>query len=852
MSSPVTFAGFCVGGYNWPAPELPPGASREDELSVRRRLAADDARLTRRLGGNLLRSFWSMEGVISGDRSALTAVLNSLGDPELRHTSVFARPHEERIERLDVADRTLDQLLAAAGGDPSGPFALDFDVLDAVLGGVEDVNRESGQPIRVLLALVSLPPRFMLEAPPASELQAAGRTYDFASLWDRYVRLHQLVHRQLVTRYAVERPLTGLYALEIVNEPDYMWVPEEVKIEWGGDGLLNPVGKYVTELHLSQVPSSDAPFAPFERVPWGFRVQTGPWLAERPEAQTPVLEFDWGSKFDWYVRTFAHLMRDVAWAVKDEAAARGVEVVTVSGSVTHNNLDYLLRLHRADPAAFRWIDKIGLHPYHWVRNDVWDDHFVSGEPIAGWSKRDPRTFAGELFKRFDFLRAFSERSGDRRLDRELRDAFGDRKLWITEFGIGSKVLGEFNAAVADSTRFIRPRGLVGATAGYDDVVWEDLWTAFLDQIDRSWLADHRVECVLLYALRELGMSGFDLDDEDRSNLALFHRDARPRIAPAVAGRIASLLAGISGQDPADEFASPQPPDAAPVPPELYRRPWRATTLSTAEEQVMTMLSTEERQLLHWLTGSYYSARGAIVDGGCFVGGSTVPLAEGLLASGHPGSIDVYDLFEVEAYMTDFYFKGEDLQAGDSFRRLFDRNTEHVSEVLNVHEGDLTAEGWRGDPIEILFIDFAKAWALNDFIVQSFFPALVPGRSIVIQQDFVYAGCPWVILTMEELSDYFEPVAFAEYSSVVYLCTRDVPADLPAISALPHARRMELMDRSIGRFRGYARQELRCAKATLLVEHGDRDEAESILDLVERESGDHFAVAPALALVRSLL
>ncbi len=42
-----------------------------------------------------------------------------------------------------------------------------------------------------------------------------------------------------------------------------------------------------------------------------------------------------------------------------------------------------------------------------------------------------------------------------------------------------------------------------------------------------------------------------------------------------------------------------------------------------------MLSIEERQLLAWLAASHWEGRGAIVDGGCFLGGSTLALGRGL-------------------------------------------------------------------------------------------------------------------------------------------------------------------------------------------------------------------------------
>lgn len=255
--------------------------------------------------------------------------------------------------------------------------------------------------------------------------------------------------------------------------------------------------------------------------------------------------------------------------------------------------------------------------------------------------------------------------------------------------------------------------------------------------------------------------------------------------------------------------------------------------------------TDERQLLYWLTGSYYRGEGAIVDGGCFVGGSTVALGDGLRSSGRDGRIHVYDRFEVEGYMNDFYFSGEDRAPGETFRPVFDRNTAQVADLLTVHEGDLMQQPWSGQPIEILFVDISKSWELNDFIVEQFFPSLIAGRSIVVQQDFVYAGCPWIAVTMEYLSDYFEPIAFVPDCSVAYLLDTELPDRIEPVSELAPKLQLALMDRAIARFRGNARGVLECAKAILLIDHGDIEQAVAIRRHVEAQSFGGPAIRAAL-------
>jgi hypothetical protein len=234
--------------------------------------------------------------------------------------------------------------------------------------------------------------------------------------------------------------------------------------------------------------------------------------------------------------------------------------------------------------------------------------------------------------------------------------------------------------------------------------------------------------------------------------------------------------------------------------------WSSVELPSPVRKVVTMLAMEERQLLYAL-GRDWTGEGAIVDAGCFLGGSTLALATGVLANPRPiekaGAIHSYDLFVADAHQAGSYLKkfGQ-FTPGDSVRPVFDQQTAGVAPLLQVHEGDLRSFPWAGDaPIETLFIDVSKTWALNDFIVREFFPALIPGRSIVVQQDYVHPTCPWLAVTMEYLAEYFELLMYVPGNSMVYRAMRAVPRDVVAgdpISALPEGEKRALMDRAIAR------------------------------------------------------
>jgi hypothetical protein len=223
--------------------------------------------------------------------------------------------------------------------------------------------------------------------------------------------------------------------------------------------------------------------------------------------------------------------------------------------------------------------------------------------------------------------------------------------------------------------------------------------------------------------------------------------------------------------------------------------------------VTTMLLPEERQLLYYLTSEYWEDHGCIVDAGCFLGGSTTALALGirdrLQRTGGPirATIHSYDLFKAEEWtigkLLPFTFV-----PGQSVRSIFDDNIRNVAGLIEVHEGDITSQPWTAGSIEILFIDCAKIWLVSDFVTYHFFKALIPGRSIVIQQDYIW-DCwnAWLHITMEYYSDYFRILTYTCPNSVAFLYEREIPALEPRLVASMDAdTKLELMRRARERFR----------------------------------------------------
>jgi hypothetical protein len=190
-----------------------------------------------------------------------------------------------------------------------------------------------------------------------------------------------------------------------------------------------------------------------------------------------------------------------------------------------------------------------------------------------------------------------------------------------------------------------------------------------------------------------------------------------------------------------------------------------------------MLMQAELDLLHWLTSEYYCGQGLIVDAGCFLGGSTHALASGLAVNpataGSRKLIHSYDLFSTSGVLWYDFLPQFALQRDQNFEDRFRRNTAEHSELIEVHPGNLLDQGWGREPIEILFLDICKFPPLHDHATQMWFPRLIPGRSILIQQDYGWWDYHWGNVMMEVFRDHFVVLDDVPVASRVYLCTHAI-------------------------------------------------------------------------------
>jgi len=236
--------------------------------------------------------------------------------------------------------------------------------------------------------------------------------------------------------------------------------------------------------------------------------------------------------------------------------------------------------------------------------------------------------------------------------------------------------------------------------------------------------------------------------------------------------------------------------------EIAVRPWnsRSFTMPAWYESYPTMLTREEMRMLAWLA-EHVRAAGAIVDCGCFLGGSTVSLALGVARSASGKIVHAYDRFQInEKLKFDYLYRnGQPFAPGTDALPVFERLTRRFAEHISPHPGDILDASWPDIPISVLFIDIAKTRRVNDHLLKVFFPWLSVG-GIVVQQDFLFFRNPWLHWTMFRLRDCLRLLTYTQDNSVVFGVER-VPTAAEMASACSTDVDAEPLRDAIGYFRG---------------------------------------------------
>jgi hypothetical protein len=228
-----------------------------------------------------------------------------------------------------------------------------------------------------------------------------------------------------------------------------------------------------------------------------------------------------------------------------------------------------------------------------------------------------------------------------------------------------------------------------------------------------------------------------------------------------------------------------------------------------------MVTDDELHFLETYARFSYTGAGKIIDLGCWLGASAGALARGLRDNSnrnrfeHP--IESYDQFLWQDWMTPIAQAHglPAMRAGADFSGRAAAALREWSSLVQIRRADLSLEQAVAVPIEFLMIDAMKSWPLANAISRSFLPKLIPGRSLVVQQDFGHHHQVTATnhIFMWRLREWFQPVHQVPGStSFVFFFIKPLTvADIPQID--PAALAPAEIDDAFRHSLGFARPEI---------------------------------------------
>jgi len=278
------------------------------------------------------------------------------------------------------------------------------------------------------------------------------------------------------------------------------------------------------------------------------------------------------------------------------------------------------------------------------------------------------------------------------------------------------------------------------------------------------------------------------------------------------------------------------------------------TIPQAANGVPSMMSGVEKRILFNLARKHYSGEGIIVDAGIFLGASTVCFGEGIRRNAQADQIRArwarpivsFERGIINTGMPAFFerHKVADMGAvGESFAATVEANIAPVADLVDLRVGDILETALDvTSPVEILFLDVLKLPEISRLAVRQFFPRLIPGVSIVVQQDYFIDLLPYIRTDQEFFGSYFTYIGEAG-SSALFLCTRAI--DQAAIDRLDEgvspAEQERLATIALQRSGDPARRFLMALSKTRLIHqlHGE-DAAYDYLHFIKREYPEQAA------------
>lgn len=173
-------------------------------------------------------------------------------------------------------------------------------------------------------------------------------------------------------------------------------------------------------------------------------------------------------------------------------------------------------------------------------------------------------------------------------------------------------------------------------------------------------------------------------------------------------------------------------------------PWMRVPIETVA--VPGMISDEECRYYTYI-GRFHTGAGEAVELGPWLGRSTHYILNGLRPNPHfrGKRLHVFDDFVWRpSWMDNHVGETERLQNHQEFRFLFEKYTAAIAGDLLVerrkiidYDGNehLPALEWKGGPVEVLYVDCGRTFAVNDRWYSVFREAFIPNRTLIVMQDW---------------------------------------------------------------------------------------------------------------------
>lgn len=229
----------------------------------------------------------------------------------------------------------------------------------------------------------------------------------------------------------------------------------------------------------------------------------------------------------------------------------------------------------------------------------------------------------------------------------------------------------------------------------------------------------------------------------------------------------------------------------------------------------SMTTTGEKELLYKLARHHYRGTGSIIDAGLFLGASTNAFGWGIRhgpAYGHlkvERPIKAYEIAIWHSAGFDKYLANPIAQEalgairykdGDDYFPTLRRLLAEHDELIEYNIGDIVKLAHSEGEIEIAFYDCLKNYERDWAAFKAFAPNFVPGRTIVVQQDYFYEDALDNKIRQEFLSDYFEYLG-AVATSAVFMLKAEIPREFFVADPLPTLtaeRTVELLENAAAR------------------------------------------------------